>query len=84
MNNFKILDGIFAGKIVGDTRILDVSFDDMPIELQSEISAYSELRGFPMATKEDEEFAIEQYEDDLELEFSDEEVTLLPMSQASL
>ena len=81
MANFKILNGIFAGRIVSSDGIFDISFDAMSIELQAEIYSFAELRGFPMESQEDEEFAIKAYEEDLEVENSDKKVNLFPLSR---
>lgn len=73
---WKLTTGCFAGEIIEEEQILNVSFEELDTDLQGRIRQYAEDHKI-----EDKEDAKERYEQSWESEETEEEPTLDPASK---
>jgi hypothetical protein len=79
--NYRLLTGYFKGKIVEEVQILDVSFHELPEDLQTHIKLYAGMNEQDDFLNLDEaELYKESYEDSWELEETEDEPNLFPVS----
>lgn len=80
--NYRILTGCFEGRIVEEGQILDVPFHKLDQDLQDRIKYHADMEPRDEFLNPDEaEKEKESYEDSWDVEETEEEADLLPVSE---